>query len=249
MKAVGYLRVSTDGQSGEDTFGIAAQEEKIKSYAKKQGIEISEIYKDEGISGAKLERPGLQKMLIDANGGDFDTVIVAKMDRLARDLYIALFIEKELLLNNVKIISVSEPVNGNDPMHTAFRQMIGVFAELEKSFITARMSGGRKQKARGGGYAGGGAAIGYKAHRGSKALKIDKEKAVTVKRVFELREDQPGLTLQELANMLNTEGFTTAQNKRFLPMQVKRILDRKDFYSGVYIYSGIRADGKHQAIL
>ncbi len=249
MKAAAYLRVSTDGQTGDDTFGIAAQEEAIRNYAAAKGIEVITWYKDEGISGATLDRPGLQQLLTEAGDRGFNTLLVAKMDRVARDLFAALFIEKELLINSVDIISVSEPISGRDPMNTAFRQMMGVFAELEKSMITARMTGGRKQKARGGGYAGGGAAIGYKANRGGKVLELDQDKALTVKRVFELKEEKPSWTLQQLADKLNKEGHTTAQGKRFKPMQVKRILDRQGLYSGIYSYSGIEAEGQHKSII
>jgi site-specific DNA recombinase len=249
MKAVAYLRVSTAGQTGDDRFGIPAQEEAIKSYAASQGIEVITWYKDEGISGATLDRPGLLDLLSDASARAFDTLLVAKMDRVARDLYAALFIEKELFDSGVEIISVSEPVSGRDPMSIAFRQMLGVFAELEKSMITARLSGGRKQKARGGGYAGGGAAIGYTAIKGGKALQLNQDKALTVKRVFDLREERPGWTLQQLADKLNKEGHTTAQGKRFKPMQVKRILDRQGLYSGIYSYSGIEAEGQHATII
>jgi site-specific DNA recombinase len=56
-------------------------------------------------------------------------------------------------------------------------------------------------------------------------------------------------TLQQVANQLNREGHTTAQGKRFRPMQVKRILDRIDFYGGTYSYAGIQAGGQHQAII
>lgn len=249
MKAAAYLRVSTDGQTGEDKFGLPAQKEAILAYAINQGIEVVAFFEDNGISGATLDRPALHQLLHDAGQGLFNVVLVAKMDRVARDLYTALFIEKELLVSNVEIVSVSEPVGGRDPMNTAFRQMMGVFAELEKSMITMRMSGGRKQKARSGGYAGGGAAVGYKAQRGSKVLQLDQEKAGTVKRVFELRQAHEDWSLQQLADQLNIEGHTTAQEKSFKPMQVKRILDREDFYSGRYSYAGIEAEGKHEAII
>jgi glutaminase len=56
-------------------------------------------------------------------------------------------------------------------------------------------------------------------------------------------------TLQKIADNLNAEGFTTKEDKPFHPMQVKRILDRKAFYEGIYRYSGVEVDGKHQRIL
>jgi len=249
MKAAAYLRVSTEGQSGEDKFGLPAQKEAILSYAQAREIEIVEVFEDDGISGGTLERPGLQQLLKVSGLKRFDMVLVAKMDRIARDLFYALFIEKELLINGVEIVSVSEPVSGRDPMNTAFRQMMGVFAELEKSMIAMRMTGGRNQKARGGGYAGGAAAIGYRAQRGKKVLELDGQKAPTVKRVFELRQKYPAWALRQLAEKLNQEGHTTAQGKPFGPMQVKRILDRENLYSGIYSYAGIEAEGKHDAIL
>ncbi|MDD1652647.1 MAG: recombinase family protein, partial [Methanomicrobiales archaeon] len=64
---------------------------------------------------------------------------------------------------------------GQDPANVLFRQIIGAFAQFEKARITERPSGGRKQKASRGGYAGGAAAMGYKATRGAKALEFDTE--------------------------------------------------------------------------
>ena len=100
-------------------------------------------------------------------------------------------------------------------------------AEFEQSLITSRLSSGRKTKGRQGGYAGGKAPIGYKAERGDKTLTVVEEKAATVKRVFELRNAKLDASLQKLADLLNSEGYTTKEGKRFYPMQVKRILDRR----------------------
>ena len=248
-KAAAYLRVSTDNQAMEDSYGLPAQKEAILAYARTQGIEVVAFFVDDGCSGATLDRPGLQQLLKESSLKKFDMVLVAKMDRIARDLFYSLFVEKELLINGVEIVSVSEPVSGNDPTNTAFRQLMGVFAQLEKSMITMRMTGGRKQKAHGGGYSGGRAAYGYYSKRGAKILRIDKSKALAVKRTFELREQHPEWSLRQLAEQLNDEGHTTAQGKLFKPMQVKRILDREDFYSGNYSYAGIEAKGKHKAII
>lgn len=248
-RAAAYLRVSTEGQVGEDKFGLADQRTAIDGFVKAQGYELVKTYADEGISGATMDRPELQELLADAAAGAFDVVIVAKLDRLARDLMAQLWIEKELLRHNVELISVAEPFRGQDPANVLFRQIIGAFAQFEKSRIAERLKGGRRQKARTGGYAGGGAAIGYEAKRGAKALFLDGEKARTVKRVFELREQYPEWSLEDIANQLNREGHTTAQGRMFYKMQVKRILDREGFYKGEYRYAGIEAQGKHQAIL
>jgi site-specific DNA recombinase len=247
-KAAGYLRVSGEGQIGEDKYGLAAQREAVETYAKAQGYEVAEWYVDEVISGATLDRPELTRLLNDA-GGKFAFVIVAKMDRIARDLMAQLWIEKELLRGNVELISVAEPFRGQDPANVLFRQVIGAFAQFERARIAERMAGGRKQKARGGGYAGGGAPIGYTAEKGAKVLSLDAEKAETVRRLFELREECPGASLEALAGMMNAEGLTTAQGAIWRKAQVKRVLDRREFYAGAYSYAGIQAEGKHEAII
>lgn len=248
-RAAGYLRVSSEGQIGEDKFGLPAQKEAIEAYAQAQGYEIVGWYVDEAISGATLDRPELQRLLSDAEAGMFSAVLVAKMDRVARDLMAQLWIEKELLHAGVELVSVSEPFRGQDPANVLFRQVIGAFAQFERARIAERMAGGRKQKARRGGYAGGGAPIGYTAEKGAKVLMLDGEKATTVRRAFELADAHPGASLQALADMLNAEGHTTAHGTRFKKMTVKRILDRRGFYEGTYVYAGIEAEGKHAAIL
>jgi len=248
-RAAGYLRVSTEGQTGEDHFGLAEQREAIETYAAAQGYEVAEWYVDEAISGAKLDRPELTRLLNDAEAGEFAFVIVAKLDRVARDLWAQLWIEKELLRGNVELISVAEPFRGQDPATVLFRQIIGAFAQFERARIADRLAGGRKQKAKTGGYAGGGAPIGYTAELGAKVLALDAEKAETVRRLFELREECPGASLEALAGMMNAEGLTTAQGAIWRKAQVKRVLDRREFYAGTYTYAGIEAEGKHEAII
>jgi site-specific DNA recombinase len=115
--------------------------------------------------------------------------------------------------------------------------------------IASRLSSGRKTKARQGGYAGGKAPIGYKVERVDKALALDEEKASTVRRVFELRDAKPEDSLKKIADILNAEGYTTKEGKAFHPMKVKRTLDRKALYEGIYRYSGVESEGQYQAIL
>jgi len=247
IKSAAYLRVSTDAQAGEDRFGLSVQKEDIIKYAKSNNIEITDFYIEEGVSGSKLDRPKLNALIKAAENKVFDFVIVAKLDRIARDLMAQLWIEKELLKHNIEIISVAEPMRANDPTGKLFRQIIGAFAEFEKARITERMTGGRIQKAKQGNYAGGRPAIGYMSDKQNKALAVNSEKIKTVKRAFELKLQ--GLTLEAIAEQLNKENHTTALGKPFFKMQVKRILDRKEFYKGLYSYADVSCSGNHPAIL
>lgn len=245
--AVAYLRVSTENQAQEDRFGLDVQKEDIEKYAKQNNLVISEWYIEKGVSGAKLERPELNRLLSDSDSKEFNKVIVAKLDRVARDLYYQLWIEKELLKNEVNIISVAEPFNDDDYMAKAFRQMVGVFAELEKNRISERMTGGRLQKAKQGKYSGGRPAIGYIADKNNKSLTVNEEKTEAVRLVFEFKNK--GLSFQKIADKLNELGHTTALDKPFKAMQVKRIYDRKELYTGMYKYADIKTEGQHEAIL
>jgi DNA invertase Pin-like site-specific DNA recombinase len=250
-RVVGYCRVSTEGQNGADSFGLETQRDAITKYCTANGLELVQIFEDPALSGSlpPLERPGLHAVLETLKAGDIKQIIVTRLDRLARDTMLSLWLMKEIKKLGAELVSIAEPGRWDDPTQKLLLTMVAAFAEFEKSLISSRLSSGRKTKARQGGYAGGKAPIGYQAKRGDKALQLDEEKAAVVRRVFELRDAKPDASLQKLADLLNAEGLTTKEGKLFHAMQVKRILDRRALYEGNYRYAGVEADGQHRAIL
>ncbi len=87
-KAVGYIRVSTQGQI-RDGYSLAYQRDEIMRYCADNGIELMHIYEDKGISGARVdedgltvEREGLQAMLADLASVSVDCVVVLNTSRL-----------------------------------------------------------------------------------------------------------------------------------------------------------------------
>jgi site-specific DNA recombinase len=250
-RVLGYCRVSTEGQNGADSFGLESQRDAITKYCTANGLELVQIFEDPALSGSlpPLERPGLHALLEALNAGDIKQVVVTRLDRLARDTMLSLWLMKEIKKLGAELVSIAEPGRWDDPTQKLLLTMVAAFAEFEKSLIASRLSAGRKTKARTGGYAGGKAPIGYKAERGDKALQLDEEKAAVVRRVFELRDSMPNASLQKLADILNAEGHTTKEGKQFYPMQVKRILDRRSVYKGRYKYKDVEADGLHPAII
>src|SRR5215510_12832401 len=77
-----YMRVSTKGQGQTtDTQALA-----LREYAERRGFEVIGEYRDEGISGSKDSRPGLDRLMKDARTRRFDVVIVARFDRFARSV-------------------------------------------------------------------------------------------------------------------------------------------------------------------
>jgi len=233
-KIIAYCRVSTDNQKEEGT--IELQVEAIKDYCKSRDLELVEIFKDEGISGGLENRPALADLFSFLEEvKDIDAVVIFKLDRLARDLYIQEHIIKKLEALNVGLISTKEPnLASDDPMRKAFRQFMGIVAELEKSFITMRLSGGRINKAKKGRYAGGGVAIGYKSE--GKELVISGEEAEIVKNIYKLRRGRKGL--REIARTLNENNIPTARGGKWYAGTVKYILENP-IYKGVLEYSTV----------
>lgn len=212
-RLIGYARVSTDNQ------------------------------RDEGISGSKDldNRPRLVEIFdcLESHS-DIGGVLIFKLDRLARDLYIQEHLLRKLQDMKKTLISIKEPdICSNDPMRKAFRQFMGIVSELEKSFITMRLSGGRLNKARKGGYSGGCPAIG-------KELTIDAVSAATVRPIFTLRNDR-NMSLREIAAYLNDTGTAMARGGRWYAGTVKYILDNS-IYQGLVEYSGVKAHNAELAL-
>jgi DNA invertase Pin-like site-specific DNA recombinase len=127
----GYARVSTDDQS--PALQLAA--------LKKAGCKIP-VFKDEGISGATVKRPALQRCLKQLQAGD--TLIVWKLDRLGRSLRDLITMLDDLKQRGVKFRSLTEHIDTETPTGRAMWQMIGVLAELERSMISERTRAGVK---------------------------------------------------------------------------------------------------------
>ena len=234
---MGYCRVSTDNQKEEGTIEI--QEIALSDYCSVNGYELIKVFKDEGVSGGLVDRPGLAELFSYLEEHeDIDGVVIFKLDRLARDLYIQEHLIKKLDLLKKIIISTKErDLDGSDPMRKAFRQFMGIVAELEKSFITMRLSGGRLNKARKGGYAGGGVALGYRAKNNN--LEIDELGVLTIRKIYYLRRRKK-LSLRQIATILNDDGIPTARGGKWYAGTIKYILANK-LYKGIIEYKGLSA--------
>lgn len=146
QKAFGYLRVSSKGQVEGD--GLPRQELAIQDFAKKNDFKILKIFREEGVSGTtELEsRPALQELMEALHSNGTKTVLVERLDRLARDLMVQESIIHDLQRNGFEIISVAEPdLCSNDPSRKLMRQIMGAFAEYEKTMIVAKLRGARQR--------------------------------------------------------------------------------------------------------
>jgi site-specific DNA recombinase len=231
--AIAYYRVSTDIQKEEKT--IETQKFKVEEFAKKNNYEIIESYSDDGVSGGLENRPSLSRMLSNIKNTEAEYILIYKLDRLARDLNIQEGLIIKFNNANKKLISTLEPdLDGKDPFRKAFRQMLGVFSEFEKSMITLRLEGGRERKAKEGGWHGG-KIYGYKNNKGK--LIIDISEANIIKKMFKLRRQR--LPYKKIANELNKLKIPTARSESiWRGTTIRRMIKNPIYKNGNIKYKG-----------
>jgi DNA invertase Pin-like site-specific DNA recombinase len=138
-RAVLYLRVSTVDQHPE-TQGI-----ELREFARQRGYIILEEYVDHGVSGTKVRRPALDRLLKDANHRRFDAVLVWSCDRLARSTKHFLQVLDELNELGIQFLSHREAIDTDGALGRAIVVIISAIAELERSLIVERVRAGMKR--------------------------------------------------------------------------------------------------------
>jgi DNA invertase Pin-like site-specific DNA recombinase len=140
-RAVLYLRVSTVDQT------TANQERELREIAGRSGLEVVKVYKDHGISGAKGrdKRPGFDALCRDATKRQFDVVMAWSVDRLGRSLQDLVGFLSELHALGIDLFLHQQGLDTRSPAGKAMFQMMGVFAEFERSMIRERVRAGLKR--------------------------------------------------------------------------------------------------------
>jgi len=133
-----YVRVSTDHQS------VKNQEIELQVAAERHGWQVVSVYRDQGISGAKGrdKRPGLDKLLQAVARKEFDMVAAWSVDRLGRSLIDLVGILQEFHAKHVDLYLHQQGIDTTTPSGKAMFQMMGVFAEFERSIIHERVMAG-----------------------------------------------------------------------------------------------------------
>ena len=101
-----------------------------------------QVFSDEGISGAKHSRPGLDKMMAEVRSGNIEKVIVYSFSRFARSVTHLLSALEEFKKYNTAFISYTEQVDTNSPMGRAFFTIIAAISQLERELIVERVKNG-----------------------------------------------------------------------------------------------------------
>jgi site-specific DNA recombinase len=218
MRVALYVRVSTDRQQQAQT--IEQQVTQLQSYvAARAGWMVAEehVFRDDGASGAKLDRPGLDALRDHAARAAFDLVLVTAPDRLARNFVHQMVVLEELQRHGVRVVFCDRPCSDDDPHEQLVTQIRGAVAEYERTLIADRMRRGRLAKLRSGQLLPWTRApYGYRLHperpRDPAAVQLDPVAAAVVQELFAAYA-AGGVTLHGLAAQLTTRRVPTPTGK------------------------------------
>jgi DNA invertase Pin-like site-specific DNA recombinase len=210
-----YLRVS--GRDQIDGDGFERQLLACQSYAAANGLEIAEVFREEGVSGTKdlEDRPALSELFAALEENGIKTVLIEKVDRLARDLMIQESIIGDMQKHGYALISVAEPdLCSTDPSRILIRQIFGALAQYDREMIVLKLRGARQRmRARGQRCEG---QIPYGDKQGETAI---------LHQMRSLRA--AGLSGDKIADALNSNGVLSRKGMQWRGDTINKILNRE----------------------
>lgn len=236
-----YARVSTQEQV-ENGNSLEFQIDKLKAYCQLHELKVVGEYIDAGVSGAKFNRPALNKLKNDIE--KIDIVLIYKLDRLSRSIKdTMLLIEDIFKPNNIDLISLSENFDTSQAMGMATIGMLSTFAQLERETIKERMIAGKLQAVKNGKYINH-APFGYKKVDGK--LVKDENTRKCVEFIFEKLLE--GISTTQIAKMLELNGYAKLRTALWHYNTVNRFA-RKKVYCGHTPLMGIVVENTHEAYI
>jgi site-specific DNA recombinase len=220
MRAVGYVRVSTEEQA-RGGVSLDMQRAKIRTYADLEEMELLGIQADEGISGCSIKiRPGIQKVLQMVHAKEVDAVIIYKLDRLARNTIEALEIAELMDRKGVSLHSITEKLDTRSAMGRFFFTLMASIAEMERGLISERIQAAMERKREKGEACNGNPTYGYRIVDGQLVPDVVEQKAL--QRILTLHGE--GHTIHGIISELSSEGIFNRKGKPFGKTQVHNII-------------------------
>jgi DNA invertase Pin-like site-specific DNA recombinase len=211
IEAFGYLRVSGRGQLHGD--GFPRQRDAIERHAAANGIRIVKWFEERAVCGATEweSRPAWLEMVQNLNG--VRTIVIERLDRLARDLMVQEHILRDLKGRAVTLVSAAEPDLGDsDAARVLFRQLLGAIAQYDRTMIVLKLRAARMKAVEG-------------RCEGRKPYGDRPGELAVIERIRQARD--AGQTFDAIAHALNYDGITTrVAGRRWYGSTVAKILQR-----------------------
>jgi len=211
-----YARVSSERQKEEQTIG--SQTDALKEYAQAGGYTVLPewVFKDEGYSGAILQRPGLERLRDLAAEGQIEVVLVYSPDRLSRKYAYQVLLIEEFARQGAEVIFIKSP-QASTPEEELLVQFQGMIAEYERAQIAERSRRGKRHRAKSGSVnVLSGAPYGYRYIKKSEAsaayYEIIESEADVVRDVYRWYTEE-ALSMGHISRRLNALGVATRRGK------------------------------------
>ena len=235
-----YARVSTQEQA-QHGCSISEQLERMEKYCEAMRWKKTKQYADPGFSGAKLERPALQRLIEDVKAGRIQRVVVYKLDRLSRSQKDTLcLIEDTFLAHGVEFVSICENFDTSTPFGRAMIGILAVFAQLEREQIKERMTMGREAMLKSGRYICRKPPFGYAWSDDHRLMVPKDDEAAVVRMIYQ--DFASGARYYAIYMKLREIGFPMSDTS------VRDVLTRRA-YIGEIEYSGKIYQGAHEPII
>jgi site-specific DNA recombinase len=233
-----YARVSTSNQVQTQT--IDQQLERLHAYAQAQewAVPAEQVFRDDGYSGATLDRPALSKLREAVRRGEITQLCITAPDRLARNYAHQVLLLEEFAQHGCTVSFLDRPMS-QDPPDQLVLQIRGAVAEYERSLIAERTRRGRQRKLEAGlllpwtrvpfGYQ-----FDSEHPRDPRGLRVDLVAAVTVAAMFTYYIEE-GHSLIGLAKYLMKQGLPTPSGgERWSQSSIRGILTNPIYTGRVY---------------
>ncbi|NYF33475.1 recombinase family protein [Sphingopyxis sp. JAI108] len=239
IRAALYARYSSDQQNAAS---IADQQRICREHAEREGWQIVGSFEDAAISGASMIlRPGVQKLLADAQGDKFDIVLAEALDRVSRDQADVATFYKHLQFARVPLITLSE--GEISELHVGLKGTMNALFLKDLAKKTHRGLRGRVEK----GFSAGAVGYGYRMVRRLNSegelvrgeREIDPAAALIVERIF--REFAAGKSPRAIACDLNAEGIAGPAGKPWRDTSIRGDVRRGTGILNNELYVGVRA--------
>lgn len=243
MRVAIYVRVSTEDQAREG-YSLDAQEKRLRAYCSlRNGWDIADVYRDEGFSGRKTNRPEYRRMMDEMDR--WDILLVLKMDRIHRNSVNFTEMMNTLGVNGKEFTSVMEKFDTTTAMGRFVMDIMQRMAQLESEQIGERVKVAMTEKARkGDGPMGSGEPYGYRYANGQ--LIVVEYEAETVRKIFDMY--CAGRTANGIATLLTDTGIPSKTGGKWSRQAVTKII-RNPLYAGYLRWDGLVQKSRTPAIV
>lgn len=219
MKAIGYVRVSTEEQAKEGV-SLDNQKDRIRSYCRYKGFELLQIIEDAGISGGKNKaRPGFIELLDRVESNHIDAVALYSLERLSRDMLTLLALERLLDDKGIELHTVEGQVDTGTPDGWLSFAMKAFLGEMERRQVKYRTKKAMEYKKNQGAIVG---SVPYGYRRNGNGLEPDESEQEVIRFINACYGKS--FKLKTICAALHEKGFRTRNGKVFTPEQVRRII-------------------------